>query len=266
MQAGRFHCVKSFCKRAVASFCGAMLLVFVLAVAAVTCTAPIAEAGTGALAVLGIVGGGANRAAEGPAESSAEEGPDTADSPADAEAEGPHEGPTDDRSGTEDAALWRRVRAFKLTHWTPRDFRSLVLLAEKVESSAAGEGDTILEGVAEPGDVGRARPAGERALHMALDMRRRLLLVRGDEEQLARVERLAAAFDVPAAALPEGEIEGLLAVRLRHVRPLDVVNALRQLDLHDASMFVPEGKLLVVRVRHGARRQAADAIRALDAP
>lgn len=267
MQATRFHRVTRFWQCTVSPYSGTVLLVFVPALAAVTHTAHVAEAGAGARAALGIVvSGGAVGAGEGTAECSVEEEHPPADSPADAAVEGPHDGPSDDRSGTADPALWRRVRAFKLAHWTPRDFRSLVLLAEKAKSPAAREGDAILEEEPEPGDVGRARSAGEGALHMAMDVRRRLLLVRGDEEQLARVERLVAAFDVPAASLPEGEIEGLLAVRLRHVRPLDVVNALRQLDLHDASIFVPQGKLLVVRVRQGARRQAAEAIQAIDAP
>ena len=66
--------------------------------------------------------------------------------------------------------------------------------------------------------------------------------------------------------LPEGEIEGLLAVRLHHARPRDVVNALRDLDLYDSGLVVPGTTLLVLRVRRGARQQAADAIANLDMP
>ncbi len=268
MPTARFDRVKRFWNCAALPCCGARLLMFVLALAVPMCLEHVAEAGAGASAGLDFVasGGVAERAAQDTAEPSAAEDRPPSDSPVHAVPEAPHDAPADEGTEMEDPALWRRVRAFKLAHWTPRDFRSLVLLAEKATSPAAGEGDAILEDEAEPVDAGRARFAGERALHMAMDVRRRLLLVRGDEEQLARVERLATAFDVPAAALPEGEIEGLLAVRLRHARALDVVNALRQLELHDASIFVPEGKLLVVRVRQGARRQAADAIQALDAP
>lgn len=167
--------------------------------------------------------------------------------------------------GMEDTALWRRVRAFKLSHWSPRDFRAVVLLAVKARDSTATD-DAAGPDEAFPDDTHRARPAAERVLRTAIDMRRRLLLVRADAEQLALVERLATALDVPADALPEGEIEGLLAVRLRHARPQDVVNILRQLGLHDASIFVAAGKLLIIRVPRGARQQAAEAVRAVDAP
>lgn len=172
----------------------------------------------------------------------------------------------DEESTSQDPVLWRRVRAFRLVHASPRDLRSLVLLAAGADRGAAQHGESLEDDETVLGNGGRARPAGEQVLRMAVDVRRRLLLVRADEEQLARVERLISAFDVPAAELPEGEVEGLLAVRLRHARPLDVVNVLRELDLHDASLLLHESSLLVVRVRRGARQQAGEAIRALDMP
>ena len=185
----------------------------------------------------------------------------SADDAASQEDEAPQEG-----GAAQDPALWRRVRAIRLAHWSPRDFRALVLLAAKARDGTAAVGRGSVDDEAPLDQGGRVRPAAERVLRMAIDTRQRLLLVRADEEQLAWVERLAAAVDVPAAELPEGEIEGLLAVRLHHARPRDVVNALRELDLYDSGLVVPGTTLLVLRVRRGARQQAADAIANLDMP
>ena len=148
----------------------------------------------------------------------------------------------------------RKLQVFKLKHRTPQQMNQIVSLAEQAESDE----QLNLNVIGQYANVAAARRvAGYRgapadankdngdAMVIATDEAKKILFVRGSEEQLSKVKKLVDAFDVEQQEMKRHTLGKLSLIPVSQQDAAQIRSTLSQLELESGMLHMGETTLIV---------------------
>jgi hypothetical protein len=148
----------------------------------------------------------------------------------------------------------RKLKVFKLQHVKPSEVAQLFAVRHTVYSGFGGAGAVAVDRGFAAGDVespasaaNREKTASDQPVNTAHDDEKRLLLVRGSDDQIKRVEKLVKSFDMPAAKLEKQKWGDLHLIPIRSGRADNIQSILSQLGLSTHAIQLGDASVIVLQ-------------------
>jgi vacuolar-type H+-ATPase subunit I/STV1 len=151
--------------------------------------------------------------------------------------------------------LVRKLKVFKLQHSKPSELAQLFAARHTAFSAFGGAGSAPgapglaahdVEATASAA-ANREKPMADQPVNTAHDDEKRVLFVRGSEDQIKRIEKLVKAFDVPAAKLEKQKWDDLHLIPIRGADAGNIQSILSQLGLSTHAVQLGETSVIVLQ-------------------
>jgi hypothetical protein len=144
----------------------------------------------------------------------------------------------------------RQLKVFELEHRDPQQLAQIISLQWRSHGVLRGQPGGLSGQVGGPpgiGGFGLTMPSNPDEPAIAFDAEEKLLFVRANKDQLAKIEKLVDALDVPQEKLSQQDFAGLHLIPIRQDKAPQVTKVLADLQIPSQTMTMGKAVLVVVR-------------------